>query len=123
MNKQEILTMIGLTEDEYSMAVFETAMEYLEEKAGQFALDISQTKSFWMWWRYQWQVIDDIFYAEMMQSAHNWKSDPDTALYIWRDDHRMDMRKTGIPNPVWAEYYCNMMHAVNKEVTREGLAA
>ena len=97
------------------MAVFETAMEYLEQKAGQWAMDISQTKSFWAWWKYQWAVIDEIYYAELHESRFKW--DTESALYIWQDDHSMDMRTKTIPNSIWAEFHCNMMHEVTKEIT------
>ena len=119
--KQEILRAIGLSEDQYSEAVFNTAMEYLEEKAGKWTADISQTKSFWAWWQYQWAVIDEIFYAELQNKRFQW--DTDIALYIWQDDHAMDMKKVNIPNTVWAEWQCNMMHDVTKEIANREEAA
>lgn len=115
MNKRnEILSAIGLNEDEYSMAVFNTAMEYLEEKAKQWAFDISQTKTFWSWWQYQWNIIDDIFYSELKNATEPWSVD--IAHYIWSDDHKMDLRKTPIPSTIWDEFYSNMMHEATKEI-------
>ncbi len=115
--KQKILEAIGLSEDEYSIAVFETAMEYLDLKAKQWAGEIGQTKSFWQWWMYQWATIDELFYAQLQEKRFHW--DQEIALYIWKDDHSMDMRKCNIPTMVWAEWQSNMMHDVTKEIANQ----
>lgn len=121
--KKEILEAIGLSEEQYSMAVFETAMEYLEAKAGTWASEIAQTRPFWLWWNHNWIHIDNVFYAEYKTARFHW--DKEIALYIWEDDHKMDMIKRDIPKMAWEEArkfkesYSNMMHQVTKILANE----
>jgi ribonucleotide reductase alpha subunit len=110
-----LLRVIGVTQDEYSMAVFNTGIEYLEYKANEWANEISQTQSFWSWWIHQWEIIDDIFYSKEKPLFD--AIGKETLHAMWIEDHKRCMQDRDIEAHVWAKFYENMISASLKEVT------
>jgi hypothetical protein len=111
-----LFSAIGVTQDEYSVSVFNTGIEYLEMKANQWADDISQTTSFWSWWKHQWQIIDDVFLSK--EKPLFGVIPADTLKAMWIEDHRACMRNKDIEAKIWKEFFEKMMHQSMKEVTR-----
>lgn len=120
MNKQEtILKAIGLTEEEVYSVVFETAIEYLEQKASEWAADVSQTKTFWIWWKYQWAVIDEQFCSDLKQT--NYFKGAVNIRNMWIEKHRSFMYPKQIPETVWRDSlklsYGDMMKFISNNFT------
>ena len=111
-----LLSAIGVTQDEYSMSVFNTGIEYLELKTNQWAADISQTQSFWSWWKHQWGIIDEVFVAK--EKPLFGVIPAETLKDMWIEDHRACMRNKELEAQVWKEFYDRMMFDTMKEVTR-----
>lgn len=58
-----ICTMIGLTPDQVSQLMFDTACEYIEYLAplDEVAREFLSEPMYWNWWRQQWALVDEAF--------------------------------------------------------------
>lgn len=122
MNNQEtILKAIGLQEDEVYSVVFDTAIEYLEQKAAQWANDVSQTKTFWIWWKYQWNIIDEQFCADLKNT--NYFRDVDSVRKLWIEKHKSFMYPKQIPETVWRDSlkinFTDMLKFIAENITEK----
>lgn len=64
--KQKILTLTGISEQDYENALFNTACEYLERITSnddRVIKSLQSTKQFWAWWKNIWNLADHAFYA------------------------------------------------------------
>lgn len=91
--KQIICTALGWDELDYQLYQFETAFEYLEQKIAirERIQQIAETKSWWMWWTNQWQIIDRHF-VDSLSMDMDMAQKIDRSMrydleYIYRDEH------------------------------------
>jgi hypothetical protein len=57
---KDIQRLTGITEEQWSQLVFDYGLEFLETlmQSQQWVDAVSKTKSYWSWWRNQWEIID-----------------------------------------------------------------
>ncbi len=114
--QQKIISALGLNEEQYSMLVFDTGIEYLQANVpANWLQDIAETKTFWSWWKHQWAIIDNTYYA-----AHKVLfgcCSVDMLYDIYLTDHRSYMSKVQVEERVWQEFKHIMLHQATKELT------
>lgn len=67
MDKNQILKLFRITEDQYAHLQFELGLNYLESICTSEGIrsEISYSALYWDWWRRQWQQIDEYFIAHI----------------------------------------------------------
>jgi hypothetical protein len=91
-NKRDILHAIGMTEDEYNIFQFDTAVEWLHQKVWddtELVNFIIADHEFKSWWQLQWNLREDAFvwdYIGYLIAPDNFKAYVSQA---WRDIHRV----------------------------------
>lgn len=87
----QVQKMTGLTADAYAEAVWSGALEYCryythgQENTTELLL---KTRSFWRWWRREWEKADEIFISQY----HNYSGigEEKYLLVMYYDAHRVE---------------------------------
>ncbi|MBX7204179.1 MAG: hypothetical protein K1X81_02030 [Bacteroidia bacterium] len=97
MNIQERITaMVGVSADDYARLVFETGIEYAGMLTGgneQAVSRVIQTKTFWKWFKNQWQQIDEVFLAAYRIADRNDSDVRESLRLMWIEEHNPEAIK------------------------------
>jgi len=120
--KEIIKKLLGWTEQQYCDKQFELGIKYLEFNAGKFAQDISYNARFWKHWRYEYDILDDIFISELKAINARMSIQNITRLYIGK--HTLIGKfSTLAQRPHWNEFYNNIIADTIDEIHLQKLTA
>jgi len=84
MNKNKIMTLLGITEEDYNSLQFDLGMSYLGKicSAAVIRKELSYNELYWNWWKSQWNRIDEYFLEGMAVDRIDTKSQFYRLAYI-----------------------------------------
>lgn len=116
----KIMRLCNINEMHYAEIVFEYGIAFLEHYTGgdHWAVNqLSQTKSYWNWYKQQWFVIDKVFYEYYAVYEGHIKSE--RMLHIWLEEHGAKKITAYPPSELFHSTYSQMFDQAVKEVSHE----
>lgn len=94
--QERITQMVGISDADYASHVFETGITVAQQLTGSNEYAVSRvtgTKTFWKWFKSQWQHVDEVFLAAYKIADTSDADVRESLRLMWMEEHSTEASK------------------------------